>query len=59
MPYANKKPALAALLALALAACGEQEQHQMPPPDVRARLTALIERLAQHPELWPPAATRP
>lgn len=29
------------------------------PPDVRARLTALIERLAQHPELWPPAATRP
>lgn len=28
------------------------------PPQVRARLTALIERLAQHPELWPPAATR-
>ena len=36
MPYANKKTLLAALLALALAACsgGEQEQHQMPPPDV-------------------------
>ena len=29
------------------------------PPEVRARLTALIERLAQHPELWPPAAARP
>lgn len=29
------------------------------PPDVRARLVALIERLAQQPELWPPAATRP
>ena len=23
------------------------------PPDARARIVALIERLAQHPELWP------
>ena len=34
MPYANKKLIPVALLALALAACGEQQQHEMPPPDV-------------------------
>jgi AcrR family transcriptional regulator len=27
------------------------------PPEVRARISALIERLAQHPELWPASAT--
>ena len=34
MPYAHKKAIPAALIALLLAACGEQQQHEMPPPDV-------------------------